>query len=131
VNQARIAAAVVVLVVAAGDAGAGQSFHERVSASPITKDGEVVGLRLKLTLRPLEYQRDHVRIGLGPKAATYDANYRALASDASQGYLLHQWPTIATTAAAFAVPARLRVAPKRARVPRPAARAASPTRIRP
>ena len=81
---------------AAADA---QSFHEKVTASQIKKGGQVVGLRLKLTLRPENGStQDKVRVGLGPMTpkpagADYDW-HRPMASDMSKGYLLHQWPEI-------------------------------------
>lgn len=83
---------------AARDAAAlDRSSHERVKASAIMKDGAAVGLRLKLTLRPVDSGRPVVRIGIGPNdAAKYDsATFREQASDPKKGYLLHQWPEIA------------------------------------
>jgi hypothetical protein len=76
-----------------------QSFHEKVDPKEIKKGGQVVGLRLKLTLRPESGStQDKVRVGLGsmktPANAPYDW-HRAAASDASKGYLVHQWPEIA------------------------------------
>ena len=81
---------------AAADA---QSFHEKVTATQIKKGGQVVGLRLKLTLRPENGStQDKVRVGLGPMTpkpagADYDW-HRPMASDMSKGYLVHQWPEI-------------------------------------
>lgn len=86
-------------VAAARDAAAynDRSSHERVKATAIKKDGAVVGLRLKLTLRPVDDARPVVRIGIGPNdQSKYDyATFRDQASDPRKGYLLHQWPEIA------------------------------------
>lgn len=85
------------LVVAAGGADASdRSSHERVKATAISKDGEVVGLRIKLTLRPVDSNRPVVRIGIGPNdSAKYNySTFREQASDPKNGYLLHQWPEI-------------------------------------
>lgn len=77
-----------------------QSFHEELEATPISKDKQVVGLRLKITLRPDSYSKQtKVRVGLGPMTpkpagASYDW-HRPLASDASKGYLVHQFAEIA------------------------------------
>lgn len=87
----------VALAAAAGDAAAfDRSSHERVKATGIVKDGAVVGLRLKLTLRAVDDSRPVVRIGIGPNdQAKYDyATFREQASDPKKGYLLHQWPEI-------------------------------------
>ncbi|HLU65142.1 MAG TPA: hypothetical protein VKZ63_02635 [Kofleriaceae bacterium] len=81
------------LVAAAPDAEA-VSAHERVEAKPITKGGEVVGLRLKLTLRPDSSGYDTVRIGIGPNNGTRPSDHRGAASDPSKGYLLHQFPEV-------------------------------------
>ncbi len=77
-------------------AASDRSSHERVKATAIKKNGEVVGLRLKLTLRPVDAARPIVRIGIGPNDSTkYDyATFREQASDTKKGYLLHQWPEI-------------------------------------
>lgn len=85
------------LLLAVRDAAASdRSSHERVKATAIKKDGEVVGLRIKLTLRPVDSARPVVRIGIGPNdAAKYDySTFREQASDPKKGYLLHQWPEI-------------------------------------
>jgi hypothetical protein len=92
--------AAIAFVLASADAHAYQSSHERAAASPIMKNGEVVGMRIKLTLRPNERERNLVRIGLGPitLASTSvgggTAEYRGQASDVSKGYLVHQWPEV-------------------------------------
>ncbi|HUS64888.1 MAG TPA: hypothetical protein VMZ28_10120 [Kofleriaceae bacterium] len=81
---------------AAADA---QSFHEKVEAKEIKKGGQVVGLRLKLTLRPENGStQDKVRVSLGPmtpkpSGADYDW-HRAAVSDPKKGYVIHQWPEI-------------------------------------
>jgi hypothetical protein len=84
-----------VVAVALAAAAPAQPYHERVKAEPIAKDGEVVGLRLELTLRPNDRYQNVVRVGLGPITATgrIDEN-RENASDPAAGYLLHQWPEI-------------------------------------
>ena len=85
----------------AGDVAASdRSSHERVKASAIKKDGAVVGLRLKLTLRPVDAARPIVRIGIGPNdSAKYDySTFREQASDPKKGYLLHQFQEIALDA---------------------------------
>ena len=81
------------LLAAAPDADA-VSAHERVEAKPITKGGEVVGLRLKLTLRPDGSGYDKVRIGIGPNNGTRPSDHRGAASDPGKGYLLHQFPEV-------------------------------------
>ncbi len=80
-----------------------RSSHERVKVTAIKKAGEVIGLRMKLTLRPVDDTRPVVRIGIGPNdASKYDyATFRDQASDASKGYLLHQWPEITLDAKAI------------------------------
>jgi len=96
-TSAVTAALSIALAAAAGDAAAfDRSSHERVKAAAIKKDGEVIGLRLKLTLRPVDDGRPVVRIGIGPNdAAKYDSStFREQASDPKKGYLLHQWPEI-------------------------------------
>ena len=61
-NAALVTAITLGLAAAAGDAAASdRSSHERVKASAIKKDGAVVGLRLKLTLRPVDAARPIVR----------------------------------------------------------------------
>ncbi len=73
------------------------SRHERVELAPIKKGGEVVGVRLKATLRA-EGKHKVVRVGLGPNAMkgnesfSTNGNGREMASDPAKGYLLHQWP---------------------------------------
>jgi hypothetical protein len=100
VKTAAITTALALLLAAAGAreaaAQSDRSSHERVKASAIKKNGEVVGLRLKLTLRPVDDARPVVRIGLGPNdPAKYDyATFRDQASDPTKGYLLHQFPEI-------------------------------------
>lgn len=81
-------------------AASDRSSHERVKASAIKKDGAVVGLRLKLTLRPVDAARPIVRIGIGPNdSAKYDySTFREQASDPKKGYLLHQFQEIALDA---------------------------------
>ena len=89
-------------IAAAGDVAASdRSSHERVKASEIVKNGEVVGLRIKLTLRPVDDARPVVRIGIGPNdPAKYDyATFREQAADPKKGYLLHQFPEIELTKA--------------------------------
>jgi hypothetical protein len=73
-----------------------RSSHERVKVTAIKEKGEVVGLRMKLTLRPVDSARPVVRIGIGPNDATkYDyATFRDQASDPKKGYLLHQFQEI-------------------------------------
>jgi len=86
----------------AGDAAANdRSSHERVKPTEIKKNGEVVGLRIKLTLRPVDDARPIVRIGIGPNdPAKYDySTFREQASDPKKGYLLHQFPEIELTKA--------------------------------
>jgi hypothetical protein len=68
------------------------SFHERVEAKPITKGGEIVGLRLTLTLRPSGSEKA-VKIGLGGNYNN-SGSYQTAASDPKAGYLLHQFPEI-------------------------------------
>jgi hypothetical protein len=65
--------------------------HERVEISELKEKGEVVGLKLKLTLRPSGASA--VRIGLGPTTAITGGNdeWRAKGADKSKGWLLHQW----------------------------------------
>ncbi len=79
------------------------SFHEKIEAKPIKKDGQVVGLRLTLTLRPdSSGGHDKVRVGLGPMKKPANAPYdwqRKAASDPKDGYLLHQFPEIKIDAA--------------------------------
>ncbi len=97
-NAALVTAITLGLAAAsAGDAAASdRSSHERVKASAIKKDGAVVGLRLKLTLRPVDAARPVVRIGIGPNdSAKYDySTFREQASDPKKGYLLHQFQEI-------------------------------------
>jgi hypothetical protein len=96
----KTAAAIVTFAVTAAlarDAAAqDRSSHERVKVSAIKEKGQVVGLRMKLTLRPIDSTRPVVRIGIGPNDPTkYDyAKFRDQASDATKGYLLHQFPEI-------------------------------------
>jgi hypothetical protein len=100
-NAALVTAITLGLAAAAGDAAASdRSSHERVKASAIKKDGAVVGLRLKLTLRPVDAARPIVRIGIGPNdSAKYDySTFREQASDPKKGYLLHQFQEIALDA---------------------------------
>jgi hypothetical protein len=95
-TAAAILALALGLAVARPAAAQDRSSHERVKVSAIKKAGEVVGLRMKLTLRPVDDTRPVVRIGIGPNDATkYDyATFRDQASDTTKGYLLHQWPQI-------------------------------------
>jgi hypothetical protein len=81
-------------LLAASPAAEAVSAHERVEAKPITKGGEVVGLRLKLTLRPDGSGYDTVRIGIGPNDGTRPSDHRGAASDPGKGYLLHQFPEV-------------------------------------
>lgn len=87
------------LLIATQPVSAGsKSRHERVEIHPIHKQGDVIGFRLKLTLRP-ENNHDKVRIGLGPNTnsdrdQSPESRSRAKAADRSLGYLLHQWPEI-------------------------------------
>ncbi len=101
-NAALVTAITLGLAAAsAGDVAASdRSSHERVKASAIKKDGAVVGLRLKLTLRPVDAARPIVRIGIGPNdSAKYDySTFREQASDPKKGYLLHQFQEIALDA---------------------------------
>ena len=101
-NAALVTAIALGLAAAsAGDAAASdRSSHERVKASAIKKDGAVVGLRLKLTLRPVDAARPIVRIGIGPNdSAKYDySTFREQASDPKKGYLLHQFQEISLDA---------------------------------
>ncbi len=95
----KTAAAIAIIVTAAlaRDAAAqDRSSHERVKVSAIKENGEVVGLRMKLTLRPVDSARPVVRIGIGPNDSTkYDyATFRDQASDMKKGYLLHQFQEI-------------------------------------
>jgi hypothetical protein len=81
------------LAAAAGDASA-ESFHEKADPRPITKGGDVIGMRLVLTLRPDGTQKT-VLVGLGKPSNSYNSgNYRTFASDPTKGYLLHQWKQI-------------------------------------
>lgn len=97
----KTAAAILVAILSLGlareAAAQDRSSHERVKVTAIKKGGEVVGLRMKLTLRPVDDTRPVVRIGIGPNdASKYDwATFRDQASDPKKGYLLHQWPEIA------------------------------------
>jgi hypothetical protein len=96
-TAALVVALSIALAAAAGDAAAfDRSSHERVKATAIKKDGAVIGLRLKLTLRAVDDTRPVVRIGIGPNdSAKYDSStFREQASDPKKGYLLHQWPEI-------------------------------------
>ena len=77
---------------ASGEAAA-ESFHERIEAKPINKGGEVVGLRLKLTLRPNGGEKT-VLIGLGSNPNKDNSNYGNRASDPKLGYLVHQFAPI-------------------------------------
>ena len=77
---------------AARSAHASPSSHERVEVRPIKKGGEVVGLRLSLTLRPEGGER-RVRIGLGSGERVRQLTARH-AIDARLGYLVHQFPEI-------------------------------------
>jgi hypothetical protein len=89
------ALALAALLVAAGNAAAQQSQHERAKATSIVENGQVVGLRLALTLRPNESARNVVRVGLGPITATgWLGDNRDKASMKSKGYLVHQWDEI-------------------------------------
>jgi hypothetical protein len=83
-------------LLASVDAHAQASQHERAKAEPIMDGGQIVGLRLKLTLRPNDRYRNVVRVGLGPITATggLSQDNRDKASDFSKGYLVHQWPEI-------------------------------------
>jgi len=73
-----------------------RSSHERVKVTAIKEKGAIVGLRMKLTLRPVDDTRPVVRIGIGPNdPSKYDyATFRDQASDPKKGYLLHQFQEI-------------------------------------
>jgi hypothetical protein len=81
------------LLVATPAAGASSSFHERIEVAPITKGGEVVGLRLHLTLRPEGGER-RVRVGLGSGEKVRSLTARH-AMEPRLGYLAHQFPEVA------------------------------------
>jgi hypothetical protein len=67
--------------------------HERVEVSEITKDKQVVGMKIKLTLRPEGYER--ARIGIAPAGKKASGDHREAASDPSKGHLLHQFKEVA------------------------------------
>jgi hypothetical protein len=96
----KTAAAIAVIAIGLGFAREAAAFdrssHERIKISAIKKGTEVIGLRMKLTLRPVDESRPVVRIGIGPNdPSKYDyAAFREQASDPKKGYLLHQWPEI-------------------------------------
>jgi hypothetical protein len=48
----------------AGEADADRSRHERMKVSPIKKGGDVVGMKIKMTLRADDASKDTVRINL-------------------------------------------------------------------
>lgn len=87
-------ATIVLFLVALGvDRAEAVSSHERVEVSPLKEKGEVVGLRIKLTLRP-ENAQTTVRIGLGPTGGLARASdFRAKAAGDTP-YLLHQFKEI-------------------------------------
>ena len=68
-----------------------RSSHERVEIKEMKSGGKVVGMRIKLTLRPDNTGYQTVRIGLAPTSGISD---RTKASDKSKGALLHQWPDV-------------------------------------
>jgi hypothetical protein len=85
-----VAAILFLLVALGGRQAEAVSHHERVEVTPMKSKGEVVGLRIKLTLRP-ENGQTTVRIGLGPKGGLARASdFREKASGETP-YLLHQF----------------------------------------
>jgi len=66
--------------------------HERVEVKEITKNKEVVGIKIKLTVRPEGYET--VRIGLNTAGKKAASDHRAAASDMSKGHLLHQFAEV-------------------------------------
>ena len=88
---------VVLVLVAVGLMGreaAAMSRHEKVTVTAIKEKGEVVGAKIKLTLRPSNNNHTVVRIGIGPMGAKPAGDHRKAASDKSAGYLLHQFKEI-------------------------------------
>ncbi len=79
-------------ILTAANAHAGVAHHERVEIKEITKDKKVVGLKVKLLIKPESYER--VRIGINA-AGAQASNHREAASDASKGHLLHQFAEVA------------------------------------
>ncbi|MBT8495969.1 MAG: hypothetical protein KJO07_23190, partial [Deltaproteobacteria bacterium] len=93
-----IATVAVILGLALSSQAEARSRHERVKVEPIKKSGKVVGLRLKLTLRPQDYGHDRVKIGLAPTGgiakAGLSGNFRDYASNRKKGFLFHQWKEV-------------------------------------
>jgi len=66
--------------------------HERVEVKPLNEKGEVVGLKVEMTIRPEQYRK--VRIGIGPKGGALNmqgADHQKAAALPETGYLLHQF----------------------------------------
>jgi len=92
---AAVATAGLLVVASAGTAHAQSfAFFERVSVAPLKDKGEVVGARIKLTLRPDRSGYDGVRLGIVPGNGGPNQNNRVLASDPKAGLLLYQFSEI-------------------------------------
>jgi len=66
--------------------------HERVEVKPLKEKGEVVGLKVEMTIRPEQYSK--ARIGIGPKGGALNmqgADHQKAAALPETGYLLHQF----------------------------------------
>lgn len=84
------------LIAAAAEDADAYSHHEKVTVSEMKSKGEVVGVRIKMTLRPDSSGYKQVRVGIGPPGGNHDSGdgWRKKASDSSAGHLLHQFPAI-------------------------------------
>jgi len=68
--------------------------HERIKIAPWKENGTVVGIKLKLTLRPANEGRTVVRIGLGDMSMR-SFNWQKGRDRVAKGdYLAYQWPEI-------------------------------------
>jgi len=87
--------ATLVVLVASTQTAHAIAHHERVVVDPIKSKGVVVGMRIKMTLRPESYNR--VRVGIneaGKKYSGKQGDFRTGASDMKAGHLLHQFKEI-------------------------------------
>lgn len=84
----------IALITATATSADAVSRHEKVEVKEMKSGGEVVGMRVKLTLRPDGSGYQHVRIGLGPKGGDKSNDFRQKASDPGKGHLLHQFPEV-------------------------------------
>jgi len=84
--------ATLVVLVASTQSAHAIAHHERVKVEPINSKGQVVGMRIKMTLRPESY--NVVRVGINEAGKRYSGkkgDFRTGASDMKSGHLLHQF----------------------------------------